>query len=87
MEKDIKKLFLRWKLPPGFVPSQNLPDKTTRPKQEKKLPVKRQIIVKSKPKRTQKISLSITYSLVLPLLNCEEPLAKDVGTQTDNTLF
>ena len=78
---------MRWKLVPGSVPSQNLPDKTTTPKQERKLPVKRQIIVKSTPKRTQKTSLSITSSLVSPFLNYEEPMTKNVGTQTDNTIF
>ena len=78
---------MRWKLVPGSVPSQNLPDKTTTPKQERKLPVKRQIIVKSTPKRTQKTSLSITSSLISPFLNYEEPMTKNVGTQTDNTIF
>ena len=78
---------MRWKLVPGSVPSQNLPDKTTTPKQERKLPAKRQIIVKSTPKRTQKTSLSITSSLVSPFLNYEEPMTKNVGTQTDNTIF
>ena len=66
---------------------QNLPGKTTIPKQERKLPVKQQIIVKSTTKITQKTSLSITLPLVLPLLNNEEPMTKNVGTQTDHTLF
>ena len=86
-EKDIKKSFLIWKFLPGSFPSQNLPDKTTTPKQERKLPVRQQITVKSTPKRTQKTSLSITSPLALPLLNYEEPMTKDVGTQTNNTLF
>ena len=86
-EKDIKKSFLRGKLPPGSFSSQNLPGKTTTPKQERKLPVRQQITVKSTPKRTQKTSLSITSPLALPLLNYEEPMTKDVGTQTNKTLF
>ena len=87
METNIEKSFLRWKLLPGSVPSQNLSGKTATPKQERKLPVKPQIFVKSTPKRTEKTSLSITSSLALPLLNYEEPMTKDVETQTDNTLF
>ena len=86
-EKDIKKSFLRWKLLPASFPSQNLPGKTTTPKQERKLLVRQQITVKSTSKRTQKTSLSITSPLALPLLNYEEPMTKDVGTQTNNTLF
>ena len=43
MEKNIKNSFLKWKLLPGSVPSQNLPVKTTTSKHERKLPVKRQI--------------------------------------------
>ena len=85
MEKDIKKPFLRWKLLPGSVLLQNLPGKTTTPTQERKLPVKQQIIVKSTTKITQKTSLSITLPLVL--LNNEEPMTKNVGTQTNHTLF
>ena len=72
---------------PGSFPSQNVSGKSTTPKQEKKLPVRQQITVKSTPKRTQKTSLSITSPLALPLLNYEEPMTKDVGTQTNNTLF
>ena len=87
MEKDIKNPFLRWKLLPGSVLLQNLPGKTTTPTQERKLPVKQQIIVKSTTKITQKTSLSITLPLVLPLLNNEEPMTKNVGTQTNHTLF
>ena len=83
--KDIKKPFLRWKLLPGSVLLQNLPGKTTTPTQERKLPVKQQIIVKSTTKITQKTSLSITLPLVL--LNNEEPMTKNVGTQTNHTLF
>ena len=30
---------------------------------------------------------SITSPLALPLLNYEGPMTKDVGTQTDSTLF
>ena len=86
-EKDIKKSFSRWKLLPGSFPSLNLPGKTIKPKQERKLPVREQITVKSTPKRTQKTSLPITLPLSLPLLNYEEPMTKDVGTQTNNTLF
>ena len=86
-EKDIKKSFLRWNLLPGSFPSQNLPCKTTTPKQERKLPVRQEIAVKSTPQKTQKTSLSITLPLALPLLNYEEPIAKDVGTQTSNTRF
>ena len=69
MEKDIKKSFLKWKLLPGSVPSQNIPGKTTTPKQRRKLPLKQQITVKSTSKITQKISLSISSPLALPLLN------------------
>ena len=72
---------------PGSFPSQNVSGKSTTPKQEQKLPVRQQITVKSTPKRTQKTSLSITSPLALPLLNYEEPMTKDVGTQTNNTLF
>ena len=39
------------------------------------------------PKRTQQTSLSITSPLPLPLLNYEELMTNDVGTQTNNTLF
>ena len=49
--------------------------------------MRQQITVKSTPKRTQKTSLSITLPLALPLLNYEEPIIKDVGTQTNNTFF
>ena len=87
METDIKTSFLRWKLLPSVVPSQNLPGKTTAPRQERNLPLKRQTTVKSTPKKTQKTSLSMISPLALPLLNYEEHMTKDVGTQTDNTLF
>ena len=86
-KKEIKKLFLRWKLLPGSFASQDLPSKSTTSKQERKLPVRQQITVKSTPKWTQKTSLSITLPLAFPLLNYEEPVTKDVGTQTNNTLF
>ena len=49
--------------------------------------MRQQITVKSTPKRTQKASLSITLPLALPLLNYEEPITKDVGTQTNSTFF
>ena len=78
---------MRWKLLPGSFPSQNLPGKTITSKQERKLPARQQITVKSTPKRTQKNSLSTTSPLALPLLNYEEPVTKDVGTQINNTLF
>ena len=67
MEKDIKKSLLRWKLLAGSAPSQNLPRKTTKPKQERKPPVRRQVTVKLTTKRTQKTSLSITSPVVLSL--------------------
>ena len=86
-KKYNKKSFLRWKLLPGSVSSQKLPHKATTPNQERKLPVRQQITVKSTPKRTQKTSLSITLLLALHLLNYEEPMTKDVGIQTDNTFF
>ena len=86
-EKYIKKSFSRWKLLPCSFSSQNLPGKTITPKQERNLSVRQQITVKSTPKRTQKTSLSITLPLALPLLNYEEPIIKDVGTQTNNTFF
>lgn len=54
MEKDIEKLSLRWMLLPGFVSLLNVPGKTTTPKQERKLPIKRQITVKPTSERTQK---------------------------------
>ena len=53
----------------------------------RKLPLKQQITVKSTARRTQTNSLSITLPLALPLINYEEPVTKDVGTQNDNTLF
>ena len=65
-EKDIKKSFLRWNLLPGSFSSQNVSDKTTTPKQKRKLPVRQEITVKSTPKRTQKTSRSITSLLALP---------------------
>ena len=71
----------------GSVPSQNLPGKTTTPKQQRRLTVKRQITVKSTPKRTQKTSLPINSPLALLFFNYEEPMTKVVGTQTENTLF
>ena len=86
-EKYIKKSFTRWKLLPCSFSSQNLPGKTITPKQERNISVRQQITVKSTPKRTQKTSLSITLPLALPLLNYEEPITKDVGTQTNNTFF
>ena len=49
--------------------------------------MRQQNTVKSTPKRTQKTSLSITLPLALPLLNYEEPITKDVGTQTNSTFF
>ena len=58
------------------------PDKTTTPKQERKLSVRQEIRVKITPKRTRKTSLSITlklFPLALPLLNYEEPMTKDVA--------
>ena len=64
----------------NLIKRQNNKDGFT-PKQERKLSVRQQITVKSTPKKTQKTSLSIT------LLNYEEPMTKDVGTQTNNTLF
>ena len=83
METVIKKSFLRLKLLPGSFSSQTLPGKITTPKQ------KELIAVKSTPKRTQKTSLFNYFAFIftLPLLNNEEPLAEDVVTQTDNTLF
>ena len=51
-----------------------------------KIPVRKQITVISIPKRTQKTSLSITSPPALLLVNYEEPMTKDVGTQTNNTL-
>ena len=87
MKADIKKLYLRWKWLAGSVPSQNVPCKTTTLKQERKVPVKQQITVKPIPIRTHKTSRSVTSPLALPLLNYEEPIKKDVGTQTNNTLF
>ena len=71
---------------PGSLLLENLLGKTTTPKQ-RKLPVRQQITVKSTPQRTQKTSLSITSPVALPLLNFEEPITKEVGTQTNNTLF
>ena len=79
MEVDIKINF-DIELATRFCSLQNLPGKTTTPKQERKLLVKRQITVKSPPKRTEKTSLSITLPLVLPLLNYEEPKNHKTGT-------
>ena len=62
MKTDIKKSFFRWKLLPGSVFSQKLPGKSATPKQERKLLAKRQITVKSTHKRSQKISLLITFT-------------------------
>ena len=84
--KHIKKSFLRQKLLPGSVPQQNLPGKNTTPKQSK-VPVKRQIAVKSTPRRTQKTSLSITLPIALPLHNYEEVMIRDIETYTNNLLF
>ena len=81
------KSYLRWKLLPGSSLLENLLGKTTTPKQERKLPIRQQITVKSTPQRTQKTSLSITSPVALPLLNYEEPITKEVGTQTNNTFF
>ena len=66
--------------------SQNLPGKTNTLKQERKLPVKRQISVKLISKRTQNTSQSITSRLALPLYNYEEPMKKAVATETDNSV-
>ena len=85
--KKILKSHLRWKLLPGSSLLENLLGKTTTPKKERKLPIRQQITVKSTPQRTQKTSLSITSPVALPLLNFEEPITKEVGTQTNNTLF
>ena len=85
--KKILKSHLRWKLLPGSSLLENLLGKTTTPKKERKLPIRQQITVKSTPQRTQKTSLSITSPVALPLLNYEEPITKEVGTQTSNTLF
>ena len=52
-KNDIKKSFLRWMLLPGSISSQKLPGP---PKQERKLPVKQQITIKSTTKRTHKNS-------------------------------
>lgn len=59
--------------------------KSITPRQEGNLPVKRQIFVKSTPKRTRKTSLLITSPLALSLLNYEEPMTDVVGTQNENT--
>ena len=72
---------------PGFVPLQNLPGKTTTPNQERKLPIKQQITIKSIPERTQKTSVSITPPLALPLPDYDEPMLKDVGIQNDSARF
>ena len=53
-EKEIKKSFLRWKFLPSSFPSQNLPGKTTTPKQERKLPVRQGITVNQHPKELRK---------------------------------
>ena len=76
METDIKKSFLRWNFLPGFVPSQNLPNKTFVTKQERKRPVKWQSTVKLIPKRTQKASLPIISPLALPLHNYKKSMTK-----------
>ena len=55
-----EKVILRWKLLTGCFPAQNIPGKSTTPKQEPKLPVSQEITVKSTPKRNEKTSLSIT---------------------------
>ena len=83
METVIKKSSLRRNLLPGSVPSQNGSVRTASPKQERKLPVKLHIAVKS----TQKSLLSIISPLPLPLPNCEELITKDLEIQTSNTLF
>ena len=82
MEADIKKSFLRWKPLPGSVPSE-----ITTPKETRKLPVKLQVTIKSTPKKTQKTSPLITSPVALFLINYGEPMTKDVGTQTGNTLL
>ena len=50
------------------VATRFLPGMITTPKQEKQLPVKRQITVKSTLKRTQKTLLSITAHLAFHLI-------------------
>ena len=72
---------MRRNLLPGSVPSQNGSVRTASPKQERKLPVKLHIAVKS----TQKSLLSIIWPLPLP--NYEELITKDLEVQTSNTLF
>ena len=72
---------MRRNLLPGSVPSQNGSVRTASPKQERKLPVKLHIAVKS----TQKSLLSIISPLPLP--NYEELITKDLEVQTSNTLF
>ena len=79
---DIKKSFLRWKLLPGSVPSQAIPCKTTTPKQERKLPVKGQITVTSTPKKLRRPLYQLLQSSALLLLNYEEPITKDIGTNS-----
>ena len=81
METVIKKSSLRRNLLPGSVPSQNGSVRTASPKQERKLPVKLHIAVKS----TQKSLLSIISPLPLP--NYEELITKDLEVQTSNTFF
>ena len=83
METVIKKSFLRRKLLPGSVPSQNVLGRTASPKQERKLPVKLHIAVKS----TQKTLLSIISPLPLRFPNYEELMAKNLETQTSNNFF
>ena len=72
---------MRRNLLPGSVPSQNGSVRTASPKQERKLPVKLHIAVKS----TQKSLLSIISPLPLP--NYEELITKDLEVQTSNTFF
>ena len=89
METDIKKSPLRWKLLQNLQGKplhqkkllQNLQGKPSHQK-KRKLPVNRQITVKSTPKRIQKTSLSVILPLTGPLPNYEEPEVKDIGTQS-----
>ena len=69
-----------------FLPHKTYQVKPLHQNKKMKLPVRKQITVISIPKRTQKTSLSITSPPALLLVNYEEPMTKDVGTQTNNTL-
>ena len=87
MKKILKRQFCDGSCEQVLFPHRTYQVKLPHQNKKKKLQVKRQITVKSTPKRTQKNSRWINSPFDLPFFNYEGPMTKVTGTQTENTLF